>query len=361
MKLLFKNESEFFITRMRWLVLLGTPFLFYLTRLPMDTLFWMVFGVTVIVNLYVHWYLMHKPVTSKHFHFLSLVDTVFVSSLLFIGGKEHADLHQLYYFLILVLGIRYGIKSYFGLVLVIGLIYTAVSVATTYYYDFVINTVQLATQLIYFLAFGMLASFILEREHRQSKEKEELISELQVAYQQLCHYNAKVEEMAKKDPLTNLFNYRYFNERLEHEIEWAVNYHKPLSIVMIDIDHFKVFNDTYGHPAGDKALQTAASVFMEKVRDRDLVARYGGEEFLILLPDTDITEAVQCAERIRNAISATKIRVDKEKTDVYITISSGVASLSKNSPSAPELIRNADKALYQAKAGGRNKVQIFDE
>ncbi|ADG82783.1 diguanylate cyclase [Thermincola potens JR] len=359
MKPLPENRSELFITRMRWLVVLGSPLLFYLSGLNTGLVLWGVVIGTALVNFYVHFYMLSQPISRNWSHLLSVLDTLFVSTMLFLRGQHQTDLHQLYYFLILVLGIRYGVKKYFGLVFVISIIYLAVSLTGAAFYRTGIDKVQLATQLIYFIAFGILASFILQREYEQQQEKEELIKELQAAYRQLSAYNAQVEEMAIKDPLTELYNYRYFVGRLREEIQWAQKYNKPLSLILLDIDYFKQFNDTYGHPAGDAALKKAAKIFQENIRDRDIVARYGGEEFFVLLPDTSVDEAYLCAERIRKAIEKTDIKVEEKKATAKITVSAGVAALSTGTRTVKDLLQVVDQALYQAKKLGRNKTQIY--
>jgi len=162
--------------------------------------------------------------------------------------------------------------------------------------------------------------------------------------------NAKLYETTKRlalhDPLTGLANRRHLDIVAESSLAMARRYGTPFSIILLDIDHFKLFNDTHGHSAGDKLLVAVAKTMKREVRDTNLVVRYGGEEFLVLLPDTEITAALAVAERIRLKIN--------ESTGV--TVSLGVSWAKDGSNTMTELISVADTALYQAKNSGRNKV-----
>ena len=166
--------------------------------------------------------------------------------------------------------------------------------------------------------------------------------------------NAKLYEETKTlslhDPLAGLANRRMLDIIFERNFIRAKRFSSPLSVLMLDIDHFKRYNDAYGHPAGDRLLCEVAYTTLEEIREIDLVARYGGEEFLILLPDTDITHAHEAAERIRKAV--------EKKTK--ITVSLGVSTLQHGMREKEELIDKADTALYKAKQNGRNRVEAAD-
>ncbi len=165
----------------------------------------------------------------------------------------------------------------------------------------------------------------------------------------------KLKVLAVTDPLTGLLNRRAFMERAEKERCRSVRYQKRLSILMIDIDHFKKVNDNYGHAAGDQVLVAVSSVFKHSLRDIDLIGRYGGEEFIILLPESDTSSLLTVAERIRKSVEDTRINVDS--MSIHLTVSIGAADfVPSESSSLDILISQADKALYQAKTGGRNKV-----
>jgi diguanylate cyclase (GGDEF)-like protein len=163
-------------------------------------------------------------------------------------------------------------------------------------------------------------------------------------------------EQAMTDALTGLLNRYGLQRTLQREHSEARRYHRPLSCLLIDLDHFKFVNDTYGHPAGDIALQQIAEILSKAVRGSDMVFRYGGEEFLVLLPETNLEGASALAEKIRLAADA---QLFGDGHIFPLTLSAGVASLS-DQESGNDMIARADMALYDAKAGGRNRVEKAD-
>ncbi|MDH7480497.1 MAG: diguanylate cyclase [Armatimonadota bacterium] len=165
-------------------------------------------------------------------------------------------------------------------------------------------------------------------------------------------------ERANTDGLTDLYNHRYFQERLGKELSRAERYGRPLSIIMLDIDHFKALNDTHGHPFGDVVLQEVAKLLVSSVRDIDVVSRYGGEEFAIILPESQASEAVAVAERLRSAVRR-HCFIGKDGQSIPVTISLGVAQYPIHSTEREGLIMAADLAMYQAKSMGRNRVVAF--
>ncbi|MBC8414623.1 MAG: diguanylate cyclase [Nitrospira sp.] len=164
---------------------------------------------------------------------------------------------------------------------------------------------------------------------------------------------AELVHLSTTDGLTGLYNRRYLNESISRELGRARRYDVQLAILMFDVDHFKNFNDVYGHETGDRVLIMIAAVMKKMVRDVDVACRYGGEEFFIILPGTDLEEATSIAERLRSRIELTLV------DGLNVTISVGVANYPNiNTRSIDEFIKAADKALYSAKAGGRNRVCI---
>ncbi|OGQ34346.1 MAG: hypothetical protein A3F16_01180 [Deltaproteobacteria bacterium RIFCSPHIGHO2_12_FULL_43_9] len=169
--------------------------------------------------------------------------------------------------------------------------------------------------------------------------------------------NSKLQKQAITDALTNLYNRRYFLQRLGEEISRVERFQRNLSLLMVDVDYFKEYNDISGHPSGDKALKKIANILIENSRKVDTVARYGGEEFVILLPETPKEGAKLFAERIRKAIEMTKFDFQSRLPSKNMTISIGLASYPEDCP-PDKLIANADKALYDAKKKGRNCVVV---
>ena len=167
--------------------------------------------------------------------------------------------------------------------------------------------------------------------------------------------NIQLQSLATTDGLTGLKNHRAFRERLEEEFQRAVRYKSQLSLVLLDVDHFKSFNDTFGHPAGDVVLQQLAKLLMAAARTTDCVARHGGEEFALILPETDIQGALISAERVRKMVA------DDLWDKRAISVSVGVSTLNGAIKSASQLLEIADQALYQSKAGGRNRVMHADK
>ncbi len=169
----------------------------------------------------------------------------------------------------------------------------------------------------------------------------------------------EVQRLANQDPLTACFNRRHFMTLAEQELQRAIRYQHTLSLVMLDIDQFKIFNDLYGHQIGDQILCELVNLCQKKLRSIDILGRYGGEEFIILLPETVASGGLQVAERLRESIEKMeRVSITKKSP---LTVSMGVASLNSNNDPAQTLdmlIKRADQALYAAKSAGRNSVRV---
>ncbi|OSM04884.1 GGDEF domain-containing protein [Magnetofaba australis] len=164
------------------------------------------------------------------------------------------------------------------------------------------------------------------------------------------------------DPLTRIANRRAFADYLQRELDRTARYHRPLSMVLFDLDHFKKVNDTYGHPVGDRVLMMVADAVSHTIRDEDFFARYGGEEFAVLLPETARDNAMEMAEKVRATVEALEIPLNDGQT-LKITTSLGVGWLAPNAPvpTPVNFTDNADQALYVAKESGRNRVTAADK
>lgn len=169
-----------------------------------------------------------------------------------------------------------------------------------------------------------------------------------------------LRETSIRDSLTGLYNRREFDRLLLDELRRCNRYRHPLSLLMLDLDHFKAINDGYGHPVGDTVLRKVAHIIKHEVRDSgEMVARYGGEEFVVIMPETDKLGAAVLAERIRAAVAAYTFSVD-ESHPLNVAVSIGLAGFPNDADSSEKLIAAADRALYAAKRAGRNRVCSFD-
>jgi diguanylate cyclase (GGDEF)-like protein len=167
----------------------------------------------------------------------------------------------------------------------------------------------------------------------------------------------ELKQRAHIDFLTGTNNRGYFMEQAERELSRAIRYETPLSFLMLDIDFFKQVNDSYGHKVGDMALKKFAEICRQTLREIDVIGRIGGEEFAILLPETALNEATEVAERVRQAIANAKVPLESG-LPLQFTVSIGVTALASHGENIDVLLNRADKALYEAKNSGRNKVCI---
>ncbi len=190
------------------------------------------------------------------------------------------------------------------------------------------------------------------------KELKELKDHYRETTRELKAARERMKQLSITDDLTETYNYRYFMESLELELRRAERYEYPISLMMLDIDHFKIYNDTHGHMAGDKVLREVASLIKVTVRHTDILARYGGEEFAVILIKTSLDEACQVAERVRKAVEDLTIDHEDTQPEGQLTVSVGVSTLCSQVSSMKELIKTADDALYEAKRAGRNRVAI---
>jgi len=172
-------------------------------------------------------------------------------------------------------------------------------------------------------------------------------------------FEDKLRKLATTDSLTSIWNRRYFRSLAKRELDRTNRYGGELALMMIDLDHFKRINDTYGHAVGDEALKMVAAIGRATLRRIDMFARYGGEEFVIALPETSLEQALQVAERLRLTLNETPITTETEAKPLYMTVSIGLTVTGPGSADLNTLLKQADEALYQAKDNGRNRVEVF--
>ena len=188
-------------------------------------------------------------------------------------------------------------------------------------------------------------------------DRSQLIRSLKSSNEELARVNQILHGLAIRDGLTDLYNHRYINEVLDKQIEIASIKDAELSLIFVDVDNFKKFNDEHGHQNGDVILRELSSLMRENVREKDIVARWGGEEFVVVCPNTDRGSAAILAESLRGLIAKHPFLKGVMQSSFKITISAGVSSLAALQ-SKPGLVDAADAALYAAKDNGRNQVQI---
>lgn len=196
----------------------------------------------------------------------------------------------------------------------------------------------------------------ISKHRRAEDELREVNTRLQAHMAEIEALQARLQDQAIRDSLTGLFNRRYLEETLQREIAQAFRSDQALGIVMIDVDHFKDINDTYGHLAGDTALQALGQLLAANTRSGDIACRYGGEEFVLALPGASLETARERAERLRVAVEA--LRVDYAGARLSLTICAGIAAYPLHGERADEVLDRADQALYQAKNGGRNRCIV---
>ncbi len=173
--------------------------------------------------------------------------------------------------------------------------------------------------------------------------------------------NSSLERLALVDEMTGLYNFRYFGQRMDEEISSSMRSGQPLALILVDVDHFKHYNDTYGHPQGDRALVKLANLLRRCVRRSDVVFRYGGEEFIVLAPGADGSQAHTLAERIRRRVEETDFSDGSGGAGPSLSVSAGFSVYPQWSGDAAELLRGADEALYHAKRQGGDRVERFPD
>ncbi len=191
------------------------------------------------------------------------------------------------------------------------------------------------------------------------RQNETMVDHLKKSTHALEHLNTQLKDLAIRDALTGLFNRRYFLEALDMEFSRSQRHSRVFSLLFIDLDHFKHYNDTFGHPAGDDLLKGLAELITKDSRDTTVVARFGGEEFILLVPETPKDGARIFAERLRKCIEEHPFHGRESQPSGQVTLSIGVSTYPVDGSDSETLISRADQAMYQAKESGRNQVVCY--
>ncbi len=291
-----------------------------------------------------------------------ILSTLFIE---FTGGAASAFYMDFYYMPLLIACVYGGLWE--SLVTALLVIILSVSVFDWQQFG---NSFQIVSHFLTFFLVAVVLGFVIGKEKQQRRDKERMARQLKLAYEELSSSHSQLqaytelmedmteemEELVVTDDLTKLYNYRYFQNSLEQMVRQK--HCHPFAMIMLDIDHFKQVNDSWGHHAGNVVLVKLAEIVKGLVREDDVVARYGGEEFAILLPNTGAEYALQVAERIRKTVAGELFyRVGTE--ELRITVSQGVTIYPAEAASGSKLVINADKAMYRAKELGRNRVVMY--
>ncbi|HEY3316167.1 MAG TPA: GGDEF domain-containing protein [Bacillota bacterium] len=350
------GRYEQFVLSLRW-VLVGFGAAVLLWRRPdwwSALLILLLVAYTAILQ---HTY--RRPSYSdKTGYYVVAADLVLISALVFTQGGASSDLYNLYYLSIVQAAVLLGWRESVAASITGALLYALASVMGGP------DWLPVILRGGFFVLIGALTGYLADAVKRERLEREasiQLLEELRVAHENLRAYAEEIGRLAVTDGLTKLYNHTYFQQRLDEEIKRAERYGFALSLLMIDIDHFKDYNDTHGHMAGNGLLKELAALLKAAVREVDIVARYGGEEFAIILPETDGPAALGVADRIRGQVEEHPFVGEAQLKAGRVTVSIGVAAFPAIAANRTELIERADQALYAAKRGGRNGAILYPE
>ncbi|MPZ15845.1 MAG: diguanylate cyclase [Chloroflexi bacterium] len=276
----------------------------------------------------------------------SIIDALFVTLVVHFTGATRSPFLFLYYVILPAVALSLGLRPTFVVAGVITVGYVLASgVAIEGLLLEPLAFVYFWATVVSFWLVGFLAAFLAD--------------EAEKARRAVAEAKEKVEIFSKIDWLTGLYNMRHFDAVAVQEFARAERYGRPLALLMVDSDHLKRINDTYGHQAGDQLIADLSRLIMQQARMSDTVIRYGGDEFLVVLPETDAAGARFLAERIRSAVETYRFSVNGR--EVANTVSIGIASYPTDAADTMSLLARADAALYQSKLAGRNQVTAYTE
>ena len=359
----------------RWMLVLFAPLTTLATGLPFTAVTWAVetlFVINAILCTAIPYsdiattFLSRKNIATTWATVFAALDIVLVTTLGMWAGTQHAQIWLLYLWCVTETALGLRSKMGFAAVLVVDAL-SLLHIVPWWPVHESIPTWLLHTLLFNFSALPLLFLAYWETRQRHTLENrvKELSAqiaktkELEIINRQMTDYAMDVQNRAVIDQLTGLFNQTYFHHRLIIEFEKARQADKSISLIIIDIDHFKRFNDQFGHYIGDDVLQSVARVLLDFVADRFWVAgRIGGEEMAILLPEITLEEVSALAERLRRNIAG--MIVPGPSGPLRVTVSAGVASWPGPAKDAADLTKQADQAMYTAKDRGRNRVCLSE-
>lgn len=319
----------------------------------------------VLVNI-PYYFLSHRATHLKaHFYRNILIDVLVITiAIYFLGGLRSGFFLLLYPVVIIYAGVVLSYRDCFvfaafsSLCLITLVAFEATGfVATTALADRLTPNIQKITMLLGYTIFFHTVAYLSGNLSDMIKNTRQSL--IRVEQEKLKLEREKAEEserLAITDGLTSLYNHRYFQEQLVKEVQRAQRYTSSISLVLGDVDHFKNFNDNYGHLQGDNILRHVAAILKTETRQTDVVARYGGDEFVIILPNAEKADALRVAENIRNRIRSELGSGQETSILIAATMSFGVASFPLDALTPMGLIQKADESLYGAKNGGRDRV-----
>jgi diguanylate cyclase (GGDEF)-like protein len=335
-KSVFDAPKKTTIIRLRWLVITVASYLLLFaqeTLLPLDL-------VHAFVLLYIATNASLYPLEPRSFDSLRFiaalvfVDTLLLSFALIVAGQLGSDFYLSYFLIIIIAGFWKDLRWSLGFALVL-----------SFFYSFLLFIAEsLTTQLLLRVPF-VLAASIFYSYFVQVVNTEQTLRE-------------KAEKEARRDFLTGLPNRHAYQERINQEAERSKRYRRPLAILMVDIDNFKMVNDVLGHEWGDIVLQKVAGQLSRSLRSVDFVARIGGEEFVVILPETNISGAIEVASRLLNAVRENPVETIKGLLPVTVSIGISSAAIDR-ATDEKQLLLDADQALYRAKNNGKDRFETL--
>lgn len=299
--------------------------------------------VFILLLLYIMWYFFYgmKVDRPKIKALMFVKDLLFILTIIiaiFISGDARSDYKVIFLPVITVGTLRSGLRRGMVLATICSLLVIAsdISFVPFFQIDHQIKYDIILVLIFFFTAIPLGYNFEIDRKYIQS-----------------------LKDLANTDGLTGVFNHRYFYNMLEQQVEVAKKSLKPVALIFLDIDNFKLYNDVYGHQRGDDVLSKIGSILRESIRKKDIASRYGGEEFAVVLPDTDQETAIKIASMIRSEIERTIFYGEENQPNGRLTASIGVSVFPNEAEDHIELIKNADNALYRAKFFNKNRVEVY--